>query len=164
MARAGGVLAQRKLGLANIELGLLQHSESLLGQGAQQAAAAMKLLPEEPVILTKLGLVLLQTGEASDAIEPLEYAVRLEPNRAGSHVNLAKAYKEAGQTGKAITELDRAIALDPSLESAYEALGDIYLHEKDFESVLRTFQLYLKFMPNNMLARKLSAEYSVRKK
>jgi len=160
---AGG-LAQRNLGLANIELGLLQHSEALLAQGAQQAVAAMKFLPEDPWILTKLGLVLMQTGEASDAIEPLEYAARLEPNRAGSRVNLANAYKEAGQTGKAIGELERAIALDPSLESAYETLGAIYVREKNFASALRTFQLYLKFMPNNILARKLSAEYSAAKK
>ena len=145
-----GALAQRNMGLANVDLGERQQSQALLELGAQQLAAAMKLFPPDPAILTKLGMVLLRMGEAADAMETLEYAVRLEPERAGSHVNLATAYKEAGLIEKAIAEVERAIELDPSLDSAYKTLGEIYTQKNDTEGILRTLKRYLNFMPNNM--------------
>ena len=150
---AAGPLAMRNLGLADIEIGDRQQSTRLLQEGASQVVEAMKSLPPDPVILTKIGLVLLRSGEAADAIEPLTYALRLEPDRAGSHVNLASAYKEAGQTAQAIVELNRAIELDPSLETAYQALEDVYAEQKDLAGLARTLKLYLAFMPNNMSAR-----------
>lgn len=146
-------LGLRNLGLANIEIGERQKSDQLLQEGASQVVEAMKLLPPDPVILTKLGFVLLRSGEASDAIEPLAYALRLEPNRAGSHVNLATAYRDAGQTEQAVAELKRAIELDPSLEPAYRTLGEIYLQQKNIGGLVQSLKLYLDFMPNSITAR-----------
>jgi len=69
-------------------------------------------------------------------------------------VNLGNAYKQAGLADKAIAEFERAIDLDPSLESAYRSLGEIYLRASNAEGVRKTFERYLKFMPNSMTARK----------
>ena len=74
-------------------------------------------------MLTKVGLVLLRKGEASDAIEVFEYTLRLDASRAGSHANLGNAYKEAGQTDKAVSELERAIQLDPCFGNRVSLLG-----------------------------------------
>lgn len=153
----GGRFAERNLGLAEIEVGERQESTALLEEGAGRVIEAMKSLPPDPVILTKLGVVLLRSGAAADAIEPLEYALKLEPERAGSHVNLANAYRETGQKDRAISELQRAIELDPSLEAAYRALGEIYAKSGDQEKVRESLRLYLRFMPNNMMARQALA-------
>lgn len=154
-----GPLAMRNLGLANLEVGESQGSATLISEGAQQTVSAMKSFPPDAVILTKLGLTLLRSGAASDAIEPLEYAVRLEPNRGGSHVNLASAYKEAGLDDKAIAESERAIQLDSSLPTAYQVLVDVYLKKNDKEGVARLLKRFLEFMPNNMDARQSLRRY-----
>jgi tetratricopeptide (TPR) repeat protein len=148
-------LALRNLGLANIDIGERERSAELLDEGARQVVEAMKSLPPDPVMLTKVGLVLLRSGGTSDATEVLEYALQLDPGRAGSHVNLGNAYKQAGLADKAIAEFERAIDLDPSLESAYLSLGEIYSRASNAEGVRKTSERYLKFMPNSMTARKV---------
>ena len=149
-----GTLALRNLGLANIDIGERERSAELLDEGARQVVEAMKTLPPDPVMLTKVGLVLVRKGEGTDAAEVLEYAVQLDPGRAGSHVNLGNAYKESGLAEKAIAEFERAIELDPSLESAYRSLAEIYSRAGNADGVRKTFERYLKFMPNSMTARK----------
>ena len=149
-----GALALRNLGLANIDIGERERSAELLDEGARQVVEAMKTLPPDPVMLTKVGLVLVRKGEGTDAAEVLEYAVQLDPGRAGSHVNLGNAYKESGLAEKAIAEFERAIELDPSLESAYRSLAEIYSRAGNADGVRKTFERYLKFMPNSMTARK----------
>ncbi|MGI8990548.1 MAG: tetratricopeptide repeat protein [Bryobacteraceae bacterium] len=153
-----GALATRNLGLANIEIGQREKSAEQLEQGARQAVSAMKSFPEDAVLLTKLGMVLMRAGTPAEAIDLFEYVVRLEPDRAGSHANLGSAYKESGTKDKAIQELERAIQLDPSLEAAYRSLGEIYFEARDIGGVRRTSQQYLLFMPENITARKALRE------
>lgn len=86
-----GPLSDRNLGLANVAIGEREQSTELLDEGAQQLIKAMKELPPDPVLLTKLGVTLMRKGFASDAVEVLEYALKLEPNNAGPHANLGLA-------------------------------------------------------------------------
>jgi len=154
-----GALALRNLGLANIEIGERDHSVAHLEEGARQVVEAMKSFPPDPVMLTKVGLVFLRKGEASDAIEVFEYTLGLDPGRAGSHANLGNAYKEAGQTDKAVSELERAIQLDPSLETAYRSLGEIFAKAKDEDGVRSVYKRYLQFMPESIAARQALIRY-----
>ena len=154
---AGG-LATRNLGLANMAVGEREKSAGQLEQGAREAVSAMKFFPDDTVLLTKLGLVLMGAGTPAESIELFEYVVRLEPERGGSHANLGNAYKESGKKDEAIRELERAIELDPSLESAYRSLAEIYFEAHDIQGVRRTFERYLRFMPDNVTARKALRE------
>jgi hypothetical protein len=154
-----GPLALRNLGLANIEVGERDHSADLMEQGARKVVEAMKSLPPDPVMLTKVGLVLLRKGEIADATEVFEYALHIEAAQAGSHVNLGNAYREAGLTDKAVAEYERAIELDPSLESAYRSLGEIYARANDAPRARATMARYLKFMPQSVTARKAMAAF-----
>ena len=116
--------------------------------------AAMKELPPDAVLLTKLGFVFLRKGFASDAVDFLAYALKLQPNEATAHANLGVAYKEQGETEKAVVELNQAIELDPALETAYRSLGEIYLSQQNFPELRHTLERYLKAMPNNLKAMK----------
>ncbi len=144
-----GILAIRNLGLANISIGEREQSTALMDEGAKQLIAAMKELPPDPVLLTKLGIALLRKGFASDAVDMFEYALKLQPNNAGYHANLGTAYKQAGQTDKAIEELRKAVELDPDLESAYRQLGEIYMGQNDLISLRAMLEQYLKATPDN---------------
>jgi tetratricopeptide (TPR) repeat protein len=155
-------LAVRNLGLANIEIGERDHSAEHMEEGARQVVAAMKVLPPDPAMLTKVGLVFLRKGEASDAIDVFEYTLGLDPSRAGSYANLGNAYKEAGQTDKAISELERAIQLDPSLEIAYRSLAEIFAKVKDQDKVRAIYKRYLQFMPESVAMREALIRYGAR--
>jgi hypothetical protein len=95
-----GMLATRNLGLANVAIGERDQSSELIDEGAGQLIAAMKELPPDAVLLTKLGFVFLRKGFASDAVDFLAYALKLQPNEATAHANLGVAYKEQGETEK----------------------------------------------------------------
>ena len=148
-----GLLAARNHGIADVMIGDREHSSDLLDQGASELVSVMKNLPPDPVLLAKIGLVLLRKNMSSDAIEVFEYTVKLEPNSAGSHANLGSAYDQAGQTAKAVDELKQATVLDPGLESAYLALSEIYLRENQLPDLRRVIEWYLKALPNNVAAK-----------
>ena len=62
---------------------LLEESRALAGQNklkaAARASAAIELAPEDPMTLTRAGLVFLQIGGGSEAANALEKAYRLQP-------------------------------------------------------------------------------------
>lgn len=147
-----GALALRNLGLANVHVGERYHSASHMEKGAEQLASAMKLLPEDAVIVTKLGIVLLRQGMTSDAVEFFEFASRMEPGQAGYHVNLAAAYTATGSVNRAISELEQSLTIDPSLGAAYHALIDIF-GQTDKAALRRTLQRYLAAAPGDITTR-----------
>src|SRR3989442_13776914 len=113
----------------------------------------MKSASDDPAVLTRLGLIALRKRMHEEATELFEYALRLQPDNAGFHVNAATAWKQAGNTKKAIQYLERAIALDPSLELAYQRLGEIFLESNQPLKVRETLERYLKFNPDSFQAR-----------
>ena len=70
-----------------------------------------RLEPKIPEGHEALGAVLLEMGNANDAIEELETAAKLEPNDAGNQANLALAYAQTGEPAKAIPHFDLAVQL-----------------------------------------------------
>lgn len=159
---ARGALALRNLGLANLQVGERDRSTALIAEGAREVVQAMKDLPPDPAMLGRMGLTLLKAGEASDALEVLQYALEIAPDLAGSHVNLGNALREVGRGEKAIPEFERAIQLDPSLESAYLALGETWLQMNNPEAARKALERYLTFMPQNMSARKALSDAHAR--
>jgi Flp pilus assembly protein TadD len=110
----------------------------------------MKTVADDPVIVTKLGVVLLRKGMTEEAIETDELAVRLDPAVAGYHANLGMAYEHAGQTEKAITELEQAIRLDPGLALSYQTLAGIYDSLGKKAEARQTLERLQERLPNVM--------------
>jgi cytochrome c-type biogenesis protein CcmH/NrfG len=54
-----------------------------------------------------LGKILLTQGHAADAVAQLEAAVRVSPESANVHYQLAQAYTKAGRADDAAREFDR---------------------------------------------------------
>jgi len=129
-----------------------------MDEGAEQLVAAMKELPPEVVLLTNVGVALLTKGYPQDAIEFFEYALKLQPNDANAHVNLATAYKEAAQTDRAIEELNKAIDLDPQLEGAYHQLAEIYIRKSNRVELRHLFEQYKKAIPTSLTASQALAD------
>lgn len=80
--------------------------------GIPSAREAVKLNPREPNLNNALGLVLLRSGRAAEAIAPLEATIAIEPSRVQAHYNLVLAYKGAGMPERARAHLVRLERLD----------------------------------------------------
>jgi len=78
---------------------------------------------------SNLGITLMASDRASEAVPYLRDAVRLKPNNPLTHLNVAAALQLSGQPRDAIPEYQSAIALGPKpdmLAVAYENLGRSY--------------------------------------
>jgi hypothetical protein len=146
-------VAKRNLGLANITIGERDQSAVHMDTGFRLLTDVYESSPDDPAVLTSLGLVILRKGGAVEAARLYERALMLEPDYAPYRINAATAWKEAGDIPKAIAHLEKAIEMDPSLESAYRKLGEIYQKAKQPEKARELFERYLKFMPDNVTAR-----------
>ena len=58
--------------------------------------------------------MLLVTGRTSDAIDEYKEALRITPNSADAHNNLAAALAQMGQVSEAIQQLKAALRINPN--------------------------------------------------
>jgi tetratricopeptide (TPR) repeat protein len=107
------------------------------GQKAE-AAALYRLFPENGAARERLGVLLLEQGEAADAIAQLEKAVAESPTTA-NRLALATAYLKAKQNAKAAPLLTQAAAAEPGNAELRLALGRIYREDKRLPDAAREF-------------------------
>jgi tetratricopeptide (TPR) repeat protein len=79
---------------------------------------------EQPYL--NLGSLLLEQGDASDALQPLEKAVQIAPNNASCHLKLGSARLRLGKLKEAQPELEEAARLEPENAAAHFQLGRLY--------------------------------------
>ena len=79
---------------------------------------------EQPYL--NLGSLLLQQGNASDALQPLQKAVQISPNNASCHLKLGSARLRLGKLKEAQPELQEAVRLEPENAAAHFQLGRLY--------------------------------------
>ena len=87
--------------------------------------SAMKLQPDNPLLLNFLGYGKLERGEDLDVAEAMiRKASALRPNDASITDSLGWALYKRGRLPEAIATLTRAAAGDPSQSEIHEHLGD----------------------------------------
>lgn len=81
--------------------------------------------PKNPKVYGRLGVIYLEQKNYEDARDALQAAIRLEPNVATRHFNLALTYIELGSKAKAIAAMESALKYDPSNRKYRKMLDDI---------------------------------------
>ena len=119
-------LRQRNLGLAYINAGLENQSESQVVRGYQMLAEVAKETPDDPAVLTALGLALLGGNRPLEAAGLFERVLQLGPESAINQGNAGSAWAKAGQMDKAVPHLERALKLDPLLLPVAQVLVQVY--------------------------------------
>ena len=88
---------------------------------------ALRLSPDEPIVLNYLGYSLLDRGEKqAEAVALVERAAKLRPGDGGVIDSLGWAQYRQGRYAEAVTTLERAQALEPNDPTLAEHLGDAY--------------------------------------
>ena len=87
-------------------------------EAARLYTAVASLRPEIAGLWRSLGIALVRTGDTAGGVAALRRAVRLDPEAARNHLDLARALDANGQTGLALGVVDHALLLDDGLAPA----------------------------------------------
>lgn len=88
-------------------------------------------------------------GHPEQAIESLQTALRLDPNLAAAHVNLAWLLNRLGRTAEAIPHFEKAVELNPRDARALDQLGAAYTSADRAADAERVLRKALTLSPEN---------------
>jgi len=105
--------------------------DQILGKGRPEAAAreyqrALQASPHSPIILSKLGRVLIQMNRFDEALAPLKKALDVDPDNANSYVQLGRVYHATKNYPDGQSVLEEAVQINPFNPVIYRLLADIY--------------------------------------
>ncbi|MFZ1132110.1 MAG: tetratricopeptide repeat protein [Terriglobales bacterium] len=107
----------------------------------RQAVAWQEQSPhpsEQPYV--NLGNLLMEQGQLTEALPPLEKAVALAPNNAFCHLTLGVAYRQSGKLEAAQRELETATRLEPDNPTAHYQLGRLYKDQHAMDRAQAEFE------------------------
>lgn len=102
--------------------------------------------------LNYLGVLLIQLGDASQAIETLERAISLSPGSAILQSNLGAAHQLAGNSSLARKALESAVELEPENAEAYSNLGTALRGQGLLTEAADCFRRAIALQPNYAVA------------
>jgi Flp pilus assembly protein TadD len=99
----------------------------MTGEALEHLQKAVAISPEAADAHSKLGAVLVKTGQTAEATAHLEKAVALAPDSVEYRFNLAYALGRAGRFADAIPQLQKAVELSGGKDwQCYDMLGAVY--------------------------------------
>jgi tetratricopeptide (TPR) repeat protein len=101
--------------------------------GANEYQRALQASPHSPIILNKLGRVLIQMNRYAEALTPLKRALDLDPDNGGSYVQLGRIYHATKNFQESKNALEEAIQINPFNPLIFKLLTEVYasLGEKE---------------------------------
>jgi protein O-mannosyl-transferase len=109
---------------------LLRHSLAVTGSGE--------------VPLTFLGTALGQKGQPDEAIRQFQAALRLNPDFAPAHNELATTLGQKGQLDEAIRQFQEAIRIEPGYTLVHFNLGNAFLEKGQTDDAIREYREALR--------------------
>lgn len=122
---------------------------------------ALDLLPNDYIAREKLVDALLQLGKFEAALLESRELLRRMPYHAPVHLTIAYALARLGRLDESISNYQRAIRLQPAFSvSAYNQIGIIQLHQKQFAPAVATFQKAIQLDTGRLMTAEL--QYNLR--
>lgn len=109
-----------------------------------------QLRPNDPVVLSNIGLSLTSLHRHEEAISYLKQAVILQPNYAIAHVNLGLAFSKHGDDEQAKACYLQAISIDPQFMQPKHNLGRLLMDEGLVDEAQQVFEDVLQYEPNHL--------------
>jgi tetratricopeptide (TPR) repeat protein len=93
--------------------------------------------------------VAIRLGDLARARRHLEEALRLRPDSAVAHHNLALVHLESGGEARAIAHYEEALRLDPDYAAAHDSLGNVLANRGEIAAAVDHFAAVLRLEPGN---------------
>lgn len=117
---------------------------------------AVDLRPDLVEARVNLAVMMLEAGNAPEAVPVLEGALAFEPSNVLVHLNLGDAYRLQGRPAEALRQLEWVTQADPQLAQAHYNIGLVYLLSANVNGVapkqavdlaIAAFESYKKLQP-----------------
>ena len=147
--------------LVNIEEVGLKAEELLKSQSPSEALDLIQPRLEgdqsnNPSLWSLCGLCLAQLGHVEDAIQALEYSIRIGQDEAKTHYNLAQLLRKSDQIDEAKQSLANALLCDPGHINSLVARGEVYADEGDNESAQQHWNRVVAIDANHPISERLA--------
>jgi protein O-GlcNAc transferase len=100
------------------------HQNDQLDKAINSYNSALDIQPNNPAVLSNIGLALHCKGRVNEAIEAYQKAIAIQPDHAQAYYNLGNILKEQKKDIPAIEHYKKAIAIQPDYLDAYNNLGN----------------------------------------
>lgn len=107
----------------------------------------VKLEPNNPVLLNKLGVAYHLQTRLEDARKYYEKAAKADHGFANAYNNLGTVYYQRQKYRRAVPNYIKAVTLDPNMSTAYSNMGYAYFHMKKYDESMEAFRRALSIDP-----------------
>lgn len=145
-----------------LQQGLAFHQQGQLGAAGEVYREVVAAQPHFGPAWRLLGVIALQQGAAAEACSLLEQAIRLSPEVAEFHYDLALAHQAGGNLQAALLCCERALRMDATLINAWVVLSEVLEKLEQFEPALDCLKQALQLNPDHVQARFLLANAQTR--
>jgi len=130
----------------------LENADSSSQQAIIHYLKAAAMAPDEPQILSSLGMAYLRAGELQTARLNLQKAVKLQPDYYKTRMGLGYLYLQQGKVAKANVELAESVRLLPVTENLF-LLAEAREKGGDVEGSMSLYRLIVEKDPQSKLGR-----------
>jgi tetratricopeptide (TPR) repeat protein len=120
-------------------------------QGAPTEVAALEkaLLqrPDDPLLLTKLGIARAEAGQAQTALTALDKALSLDPSIAAAWSKRAQIKAKLGRLSEALKDMDQAVRRAPKLAKVWALRGALRGEAQDVAGARKDYDRALDIDP-----------------
>ncbi len=99
------------------------HQAGKLVEAAQQMKELLNFFPQNTLLLTHLGTILLQQGDREAGVRMLGKSLKLEPSQPMALLNCANGLTSLGRVSEALKLYDQVISLRPFSSNLIRRLG-----------------------------------------
>jgi tetratricopeptide (TPR) repeat protein len=143
---ADSSLVRRNLALAFAQVGMERQSSDFMNRGYQMLAYVERDFPNDPAVLSQLGLLALSANQSQQALDLFERAAGMEADSAEAQTNVAVALLRLNRLPEAVEHLEKALALDPLLRSSVNLLARVYQQQGEAAKAAEIVNNYRRAM------------------
>lgn len=126
-----------------------QKAQRNTAEAAKAFQKVCNLQPENSDNYVNLGIVLIELGHITSAIQNLNIAIKINPTNDEAYFNIANAYKEAKKYSKAILNYKMAIKLNALHSNAYNNMGIALKELAKIDEAVLSYQRAIQIEPYN---------------
>lgn len=131
------------------ELGYSHHTQGRLADAEKIYRQIIAVQPAHADAMHMLGVIALQVGQNSQAIDLISRAVASNPNAAEYRSNLGLALTRLGRIDDAIAMLNVAIQLKPAMGDAHNNLGNALRSAGKLDEAADAFRTAIRLNPQS---------------
>ncbi len=141
---AGALREDASFGLAALQLCRVRQNLGETDPALAACKKAVQLDPDRFEARSQWGAILLEVGDAPEAVRQLSEAARQNPKDPFAHSLLAEAYLLSGSFADAERSADRSIELNPEHAMGYFSRADARRYLKQWTPAIEDFRRYLQ--------------------